>query len=85
MPSFSGTRKTFREKHNCQPRAGTRGLIDRDVSPRTCLRSWKGRNAAGWSEAGAQRPRTRTHWASGRSKPAGGRGRSRIQNDRLSM
>jgi len=34
----------------------------------------EGRDAAGWSKAGAQRLRTRTFWASGRSKPADGRG-----------
>jgi len=38
------------------------------------------RDAAGWSKVGAQRPRTRQYWASGRSKPADGRGRRRIQN-----
>ncbi len=45
----------------------------------------KRRDAAGWSEAGAQRPRMRQYWASDRSKPAGGRGRWRIPNNRLHM
>jgi hypothetical protein len=34
----------------------------------------EGRDAAGWSKAGAQRLRTRLFWASGYSKPADGRG-----------
>ena len=34
----------------------------------------EGRDAAGWSKAGAQRLRTRQYWASSQSKPADGRG-----------
>ena len=73
-----GVSLNLREKHNCQRTIGSRSLIDCDVSPFFVCGHGRGATLAGWSKAGAQRLRMRTFWASGHSKPANGRGWTRI-------